>query len=240
MSSSKNSFGGLPTSDVIDVCARLRPDTSTDVVEIAAKRALRSATAPPDAQHRDHRTRHRAAGPARTRQPSSARRLRHRREVAATLLIVAGDNPDRIRNEASLPALYNTSPIEASSGKTVSNPPQPQRKPPSQQRSLAHHHDHTARRRIHHRVCRPTARPRQNQPREPCAASNATSHAKSTTCSPTHPKSPTERPTPTTHTARTHPQRHNPSPQPPASQNKNEASATTATSPNVTNNTSPK
>ena len=40
-------------------------------------------------------------------------------EVTATLLIVAGDNTDRIRNEASIAVLDGTSPIEASSGRTM-------------------------------------------------------------------------------------------------------------------------
>ncbi|MEU1569536.1 IS110 family transposase [Streptomyces mirabilis] len=39
-------------------------------------------------------------------------------DSAATLLIAAGDNPERLGNEASFAALCGTSPIEASSGKT--------------------------------------------------------------------------------------------------------------------------
>ncbi|MFF0501862.1 IS110 family transposase [Nocardia aobensis] len=39
-------------------------------------------------------------------------------DTAATLLIVAGDNPDRLCNEALFAALCGVSPIEASSGKT--------------------------------------------------------------------------------------------------------------------------
>ncbi len=40
-------------------------------------------------------------------------------EVACALLVAAGDNPQRMRNEASFAALCGTSPIEASSGRTV-------------------------------------------------------------------------------------------------------------------------
>jgi transposase len=40
-------------------------------------------------------------------------------EVAATLLVAAGDNPERMRNESSFAALCGSSPVEASSGKTV-------------------------------------------------------------------------------------------------------------------------
>ncbi len=38
---------------------------------------------------------------------------------AATLLIVAGDNPRRLESEASFASLCGVSPIEASSGKVV-------------------------------------------------------------------------------------------------------------------------
>ena len=40
-------------------------------------------------------------------------------DSAATLLIVAGDNPERLRSEASFASLCGVSPIEASSGKVV-------------------------------------------------------------------------------------------------------------------------
>ena len=38
---------------------------------------------------------------------------------AATLLVVAGDNPERLRSEASFASLCGVSPVEASSGKVV-------------------------------------------------------------------------------------------------------------------------
>jgi len=40
-------------------------------------------------------------------------------QTAATLITIAGDNPERIRNEAALAALCGTNPLPASSGKTV-------------------------------------------------------------------------------------------------------------------------
>ncbi len=39
-------------------------------------------------------------------------------EVAATLLVIAGDNPERLHSDAALAALCGASPIEASSGRT--------------------------------------------------------------------------------------------------------------------------
>jgi transposase len=40
-------------------------------------------------------------------------------EIAARLLLIAGDNPTRLRNDAALAALCGASPIEASSGKII-------------------------------------------------------------------------------------------------------------------------
>jgi transposase len=39
-------------------------------------------------------------------------------DTASVLLIAAGDNPERLHNEASFAALCGVSPVEASSGKT--------------------------------------------------------------------------------------------------------------------------
>ncbi|MDO0929969.1 IS110 family transposase [Streptomyces sp. TG1A-8] len=39
-------------------------------------------------------------------------------DSAAALLIAAGDNPERLTSETSFAALCDTSPVEASSGKT--------------------------------------------------------------------------------------------------------------------------
>jgi transposase len=40
-------------------------------------------------------------------------------ETAGSLLVTAGDNPDRLHSEAALAALCGASPVEASSGKTI-------------------------------------------------------------------------------------------------------------------------
>jgi transposase len=40
-------------------------------------------------------------------------------EVAGALLVAAGDNPGRLRSEAAFSMLCGSSPIEASSGKTI-------------------------------------------------------------------------------------------------------------------------
>ena len=52
-----------------------------------------------------------------------AKRLREKfgvgPQTAAVLVAVAGDNPERLRSEAALAALYGVSPLQASSGKTI-------------------------------------------------------------------------------------------------------------------------
>jgi transposase len=40
-------------------------------------------------------------------------------QTAAVLVCVAGDNPDRLKNEASLAALCGVSPLQGSSGKRI-------------------------------------------------------------------------------------------------------------------------
>ncbi len=54
---------------------------------------------------------------------TAAKRLRQQfgvgPQTAATLLAVAGDNPERLRSEAALAALCGVNPLPASSGKTV-------------------------------------------------------------------------------------------------------------------------
>ncbi|MEJ1383029.1 MAG: transposase, partial [Candidatus Sedimenticola sp. (ex Thyasira tokunagai)] len=54
---------------------------------------------------------------------SAAKRLRRQfgigPQTAATLLSVAGDNPERLHSEAALAALCGVNPLQASSGKTV-------------------------------------------------------------------------------------------------------------------------
>jgi transposase len=49
--------------------------------------------------------------------PRLLARFRVRPQTAATLLVTAGDNPTRLRNEAAMAALCGVSPLSASSGK---------------------------------------------------------------------------------------------------------------------------
>ncbi len=60
-------------------------------------------------------------------------------DTGATLLIAAGDNPDRLHSEAAFAALCGVSPVEASSGQDPAAPTQPRRQPAGQRRPAPHH-----------------------------------------------------------------------------------------------------
>jgi transposase len=111
---------GLPTRELVDVAARLRPDGDPGDVGGATKFALRSVA-----------RRHVALSEEIAALDAQLKRLVA--EVApglvslpgigtnhaATLLVLAGDNPERLKSEASFASLCGVSPIEASSGKVV-------------------------------------------------------------------------------------------------------------------------
>jgi transposase len=110
----------LPTKELVTTCARLRPGNDPDNIETATKFALRSVA---------HR--HEALSEEITQLDAQLKRLVAQAAPglislpaigthhAATLLVVAGDNPQRLRSEASFASLCGVSPIEASSGKVV-------------------------------------------------------------------------------------------------------------------------
>ena len=113
----KDRLGGLSTNDAVDACTRMRPDTSPDTVTAAAKTALRTLarrhqalTAEAASLDTELRSLCEQANPALLSAPGVGP------EVAASLLVAAGDNPDRMRSEASFAALCAASPVEASSG----------------------------------------------------------------------------------------------------------------------------
>lgn len=111
---------GLAARDLIEVCARLRPSAHSEPVASAAALALRNLA-----------RRHRALTAEIAELDRELLRLCEQAnpallgacgvgaEVASSLLIAAGDNPERMRSEAAFAALRGTSPIEASSGATT-------------------------------------------------------------------------------------------------------------------------
>jgi len=113
-------LGGLSTKELVSVAARFRLADGPRDVPTATKVALRSVARRYQAlseeifeleAHLD-----RLVGQA---APGLVALLGIGTDNAATLLIVAGDNPQRLGSEASFANLCGVSPIEASSGKVV-------------------------------------------------------------------------------------------------------------------------
>jgi transposase len=110
----------LTTRKRVATATRFRPDRQSDPILATTKFALKKLARrflELDAEIKEL-----------TRQldqlvEATAPRLVARRGIgthtAATLLITAGDNPERLRSEASFAALTGTSPLEASSGPRV-------------------------------------------------------------------------------------------------------------------------
>jgi transposase len=110
----------LPTKELVATCARLRPGYDPDNIETATRFALRSVARRHEALSEeiaqlDAQLDRLVAEVA----PGLIRLPAIGTHHAATLLVVAGDNPQRLRSEASFASLCGVSPIEASSGKVV-------------------------------------------------------------------------------------------------------------------------
>ena len=110
----------LTTRDLVGTCARFRPGGGPNDVHTATKFALRSVARryqllSEEIAELDEQLDRLVAGaaPELTALPGIGT------ENAATLLTVAGDNPQRLKSEASFASLCGVSPIEASSGKVV-------------------------------------------------------------------------------------------------------------------------
>jgi transposase len=111
---------GLSTKELVAVAARFRPGYDPEDVGEATRFALRSVArryqylseeiAELDAQLRRLVA---ETAPELTSLPGVGT------DHAATLLVLAGDNPERLGSEASFASLCGVSPVEASSGKVV-------------------------------------------------------------------------------------------------------------------------
>ena len=88
-------------------------------------------------------------------------------EIAGQFLVTAGDNADRIRNEAAFAKLCGVAPQPASSGRTSGRHRlQPRRRPGREQRPLHRHHRPDAPPPAHPRLRRTTHRRRPQQTRD--------------------------------------------------------------------------
>jgi len=115
----REGLSGLSNTVLFRRCAELDAGTPHDVTTAAtytlrllARRILELSTEIRDLERRITDV---IAGHA----PTLLERRGIGPDSAATLLITAGDNPDRLHSEASFAALCGVSPIEASSGKTT-------------------------------------------------------------------------------------------------------------------------
>jgi transposase len=110
----------LRTKELVATCARFRLGGDLDDVRAATKFALRSVVRRHGAlsgeiAELDAQLDRLVAGVA----PGLICRPAIGTHHAATLLVLAGDNPERLTNEATFASLCGVSPIEASSGKVV-------------------------------------------------------------------------------------------------------------------------
>src|SRR5215216_6354157 len=110
----------LTTRDLVDTCGRFRPGSEPNEVHTATKFSLRSVArryqllSEEIAELDEQLDRLVAkAAPELTALPGIGT------DHAATLLSVVGDNPQRLKSEASFASLCGVSPVQASSGKVV-------------------------------------------------------------------------------------------------------------------------
>src|SRR5215211_7881647 len=116
----RHSLRERPTKGLVATCARFRPGKEPDDVRTATKIALRSVAArhvkiKEEKDELDEQLDRLVAQTSPGLISLPAIGTHH----AATLLCVAGDNPQRLASEASFASLCGVSPIEASSGKVV-------------------------------------------------------------------------------------------------------------------------
>ncbi|MFF9070657.1 IS110 family transposase [Streptomyces sp. NPDC014891] len=110
---------GLPTSVLIDTLARTRPTGDLTDPACAAKTALRRLARRYQALQQEIKDADADLAPIVTRAaPSLVALPGVGTETAGQLLITAGDNPDRLRSEASFAHLCGAAPVPASSGRT--------------------------------------------------------------------------------------------------------------------------
>ncbi|MFE1037007.1 IS110 family transposase [Streptomyces sp. NPDC058807] len=115
----RDKLRGLPTSLLIDTLARIRPASDLTDPACAAKTALRRLARRYQALQQEIKEADADLAPLVTRAaPSLVALPGVGTETAGQLLITAGDNPDRLRSEASFAHLCGAAPIPASSGRT--------------------------------------------------------------------------------------------------------------------------
>jgi transposase len=114
----REALSGLSNTLLIRRCTQLELDTPCDTTSAAAYtlRLLARRILALTSEIRD--LEHQITAAVTNHTPTLLTRRGIGPDNAAALLIAAGDNPDRLRSEASFAALCGVSPLEASSGRT--------------------------------------------------------------------------------------------------------------------------
>lgn len=114
----RETLSGLSNLRLIPRCTQLDVDTPQDTTSAAAYtlRLLARRILALTSEIRD--LEHRITTALTSHTPTLLGRQGIGPDNASALLIAAGDNPDRLRSEASFAALCGVSPLEASSGRT--------------------------------------------------------------------------------------------------------------------------
>ena len=118
----RETLSGLSNLRLIPRCTQLDVDTPQDTTSAAAYtlRLLARRILALTSEIRD--LEHRITTALTSHTPTLLGRQGIGPDNASALLIAAGDNPDRLRSEASFAALCGVSPLEASSGRTSPRP----------------------------------------------------------------------------------------------------------------------
>lgn len=115
----REAFRGVSIAKLVNSAARLRPADAT-TVEGATRFALRELARRVQSLNAEIKRVNDVLGTlVTTTAPRLVARVGVGVDTAATLLIAAGDNPDRLRSEASFAHLCGSAPIDASSGQIV-------------------------------------------------------------------------------------------------------------------------
>lgn len=114
----RDPMSDMSIKDLVGRSAGLRPDTTSDPIVAAAKQALRSLARRVISLDEELDRLNGLVGPlVEQAAPALLARLGVGPDVAARLLVAAGDNPQRLHSEAAWARLCGVAPLEASSGK---------------------------------------------------------------------------------------------------------------------------
>jgi transposase len=114
----RDTLTGLSDAALIRHCANLPTTVPSDVATATIYTLRRLAQRIQSLTTEERELQHQITAVLDTHAPQLLQRPGIGPDSASALLVTAGDNPDRMRSEASFAALCGVSPIEASSGKT--------------------------------------------------------------------------------------------------------------------------